>query len=191
MDKLFIASSNAHKIKEIRKILSDNGFNTEVLCPKDFNDFEEVIEDGFTFKENAEIKARYYYGKYHLPTLADDSGICIDYFGGFPGLHSARFLGQYETYEKNEIILKMMKGIKNRKAHYICGLVYMDENGSRYYEGRFDGEISTYQNGTEGFGYDPIFYLPEYGKNAAEIKGIKDTTGHRFQALSKWIQDIK
>lgn len=191
MDKIFIASSNPHKIEEIRNILAKNGLKIEVVCPKDFNDDTDVKEDGQTFLENALIKAKYYFEKYHIPTLADDSGISIDYFNGLPGIHSARFLGKYDVETKNNIILEMMEGIKNRKAHYTCCLVFMDDSGYKHYEGIFEGEISTYQNGSYGFGYDPIFYLPEYKKNCAEVEGLKDSKGHRFQALSKWINDIK
>lgn len=191
MNKLFIASSNSHKIQEISDILKKNGLKIELLSPNDFNDDEEVVEDGFSYFENAYIKAKYYYDKYHFPTLADDSGISIDYFGGLPSIHSSRFLGNYDVETKNNIILEMMKNIKNRKAHYTCCLVYMNDDGFKKYEETFEGEISTYQKGDYGFGYDPIFFLPEYGKNAAELENVKNSFGHRYKALSKWIEDIK
>lgn len=191
MDTLFIASSNTHKIKEISDILKKRGLNIKLLCPKDFNDDSEVIEDGFSYFDNAYIKAKYYYDKYHLPTLADDSGISIDYFGGLPGVHSSRFLGNYDVETKNNIILEMMKYVKNRKAHYTCCLVYMNDNGYKKYEEIFEGEISTYQKGEFGFGYDPIFYLPEFGKNSAELENVKNSFGHRYKALNKWAEDIQ
>lgn len=191
MDKILIASSNTNKTKEIKEIIEKNGLKIDVLCPKDFNDYSDVKEDGFSFLDNALIKANYYFDKYKIPVLADDSGISIDYFNGFPGILSARFLGQYDTKTKNDIILDMMKHVKNRKAHYTCCIVFKTHEYTRHYIGEFYGEISTYQKGDYGFGYDPIFYLPEYKKNVAEIEGFKNKYGHRYIALEKWINDIK
>jgi len=191
MKEIFVATSNKNKLIEMNAILNENGiFDIKLLCPKDFNDNDEVIEDGQTFKENAYIKAKYYYDKYHYPTIGEDSGISIDHFNGLPGIYSARFLCNFPVEEKNNMILKMMEGYKDRKAHYTCTICFVDNDEAKYYVGEFYGEISTYQKIGFGFGYDSIFYLPEYRKNVSELEGVKNHLGHRYQAFSKFAKDI-
>ena len=94
LKKVFIASNNKHKISEIKDIFKINNFNIELLCPSDFNCNDEPIEDGLTFEENAIIKAKYYYDLFKIPTVAEDAGLCIDYFGGKPGIYSKRFCSE-------------------------------------------------------------------------------------------------
>lgn len=193
MDKLFIASNNSHKIGEIKDILLRNGVEIEIICPKYLNDTSEPEENGSSFKENAYIKAKYYFDKYHLPTIADDSGICIDAFNGGPGIHSARFLSEYDYVTKNNIILERMKDATNRKATFHDVICFINEIGEvNYYEGINEGEISYEQRGTEGFGYDPIFLIPEYNKTEAELgQSFKNEHSHRAKALKKWVIDAK
>ena len=193
MDKLFIASNNSHKIGEIKDILLRNGVDIEIVCPKDLNDTSEPEENGSSFKENAYIKAKYYYDKYHLATIADDSGICIDAFDGGPGIYSARFLSEYDYVTKNNIILERMKDATNRKATFYDVICFINEVGEvNYYEGINEGEISYEQRGTEGFGYDPIFLIPEYNKTEAELgQSFKNEHSHRAKALKKWVIDAK
>ena len=188
--KLFVGSNNQNKINEIKEIFKLNSFDIEIICPKNFNDNNEPIEDGLSFKENSYIKAKHYYDLYRMPCIGEDSGITIDYFNGFPGIHSKRFLGTLSDYEKNEYILKLMKDVKTRKASFHTCICYIDNDGNDYYfEGINNGEISLKQSGDEGFGYDPIFLIPEYNKTEAELGlAYKNKNSHRSKALNKFIQ---
>lgn len=189
--KLLIASNNANKIKEIKEILSAHGIDREIVTPKMLDDHSEVIEDGFSFKDNAYLKAKHYHDIYHFPTLSDDSGILIDYFLGLPGVHSARFAEDYDYPEKNAMIMDMLKYVKNRKASYQCDICYIDDD-IRFYEGFIFGEIAMEAKGENGFGYDPIFYLPELKMTLAEVAPEnKNAISHRYNALIKWVQDLE
>ena len=188
MKEIFIASNNAHKISEIKEILIENNLDIKVLCPNDFNDHDEPVEDGFSYEENAYIKAKYYYDKYHYPTLADDSGISIKYFNDLPNIHSSRFLGNMDYKQRNQLIVDIMKDVKDRSAHYSCVMCFISDGQVYYFDGYMYGEIATeVREGPYGFGYDPIFYLKEYGKTNAELKDVKNHIGHRHNALIKWV----
>lgn len=193
MTKLFVATSNQNKIYEFNKIFSENNIEVELVCPKDFNDFSEPIEDGKTFEDNAILKAKYFYDKYKLPTLADDSGMCIDFFNGFPGIYSARFMKNYTYHEKNELIIKALDGIDDRAATFNCVVAYIDKNGNvNTFEGINSGTIAYKEAGNEGFGYDPIFIIPEYNKTEAELGyAYKNKYSHRAKALNKFIEYYK
>lgn len=189
--KLLIASNNVNKIKEIAEILKTHGIDRELLTPKMLNDHSEVIEDGFTFKDNAYLKAKHYHDLYHIPTLSDDSGILIDYFLSLPGVHSARFAEDYDYPMKNAMIMDMMKYVNNRNASYQCDICYIDED-VRFYEGFIHGEIARSAKRENGFGYDPIFYLPSMGMTLAEVKPEdKNTISHRYNALIRWVHDLE
>ena len=193
MRKLFIASNNAHKISEIDDILKQNGVELELLCPKDMGHHEEPNENGETFEENAYIKARYYHDLFNLPTIADDSGICIDYFDGKPGIHSARFLPEMDYPAKCEYLVDVMKDVTQRGAQFVDCLCYIDKNNEvHYYKGVNEGSIAYAPAGDKGFGYDPIFMIPEYNKTEAELgEEYKNVYSHRAKALKKWILDAK
>ena len=194
MKKLFIASNNAHKIEEIKDILVRNGINDiEILCPSDFDDKDEPVEDGNTFAENAYIKAKFYHDLHSLPTLADDSGICIDFLNGDPGIHSARFLPEMNYDEKCDYIVNLLGDSDNRGAQFVDCMCFIDKDGNVYeYEGINEGTIAYAKAGSEGFGYDPIFVIPEYNKTEAELGAeYKDEHSHRAKALKKWIIDAK
>ena len=193
MKKLFIASNNKDKLIEIKDILNKNNIEIELLSPKDFDCHDEPIEDGTTFKENAYIKAKYYYDKFKLPTIADDSGICLDFLNGGPGIHSARYLPGLSYDEKNDYIIEMMKDSDNRGAKFVDALCFIDKDGNvSYYEGENAGTIAYKKAGNKGFGYDPIFVIPEYNKTEAELgPEYKDEFSHRAKALKKWIIDAK
>lgn len=190
MDKLFIASNNKNKIREIKDILIKNNIFLDLLTPNDFEDKSEPIEDGNSFEENAIIKARYYFDKYKIPCIGEDSGICIEYFNNLPGIHSKRFLQNYDNYNKNEKILSIMNNVKNRKASFNTYICYIDENGEQHiFNGIHVGEISKQQKGNEGFGYDPIFLIPEFNKTEAELGNeYKNMNSHRAKALSKFVK---
>lgn len=193
MRKLFIASNNAHKIEEIRDILNRNGIRIETVCPKDLGLTGEPEEDGKTFADNAYIKAKYYHELSGMPTIADDSGICIDYLCGLPGIHSARFLPDLNYDEKCDFILGLMEHITDRKARFIDCMCYIDRDENvHFYTGINEGEISDHKAGSEGFGYDPIFLIPQFNRTEAELgNAFKDENSHRAKALKKWITDAK
>lgn len=193
MKQLFVGTSNSHKIEEIEDIFKRNGLDINIISPSDFNDNSEIIEDGFSFAENAEIKARFYFNKYHKPCLAEDSGICIEYLNNNPGIHSARFMPDLNVYETNEYVLSLMKDIENRKATFHAMICYIDENGiSHFFEGINEGEIAYKQCGDKGFGYDPIFFIKSEGKTEAQLgKEYKDVYGHRAKAFIKFIDYLK
>ena len=193
IEKLFVATGNAHKIKEINEILLDNGLNVKLICPKDIGDTNEPVEDGKTFKDNASIKANYWHNKTNLPTIADDSGICIEYLNNFPGIYSARFMKNHSYTEKNELIIKTLDAADNRKATFHCALSYINENGKEsLFEGILNGKIADKIRGTNGFGYDPIFYIEELGKTTAELSELeKNRISHRSLAFKQWIEYVK
>ena len=180
MEKLFVATSNAHKLEEIREILKLYGIERELVCPASFDDHDEPVEDGKSFKDNALIKARYWFNKYHLPTIADDSGLTIHFFNEFPGIYSARFMQNYSYFEKNSWILKGMKNESDREAKFHCVIAYINENTEECFEGILQGEIADSIKGEHGFGYDPIFFLPELNKTTSELSPEeKNRLSHR------------
>lgn len=193
MKSLFIGTSNLHKIEEIKIIFKKNSIDIDIKSPRDFNDDSDPIEDGFSFEENAIIKAKYYYDKYHIPCLAEDSGITISYLNDLPGIHSKRILNQLNDSQKNEYILQIMKNVKNRRAIFHDVVCYIDQNGNLHtFEGLNEGEISLQQKGNEGFGYDPIFLIPELHKTEAELgEDYKNEHSHRAIAFKKFIEYIK
>ena len=193
MKKLLIASNNPDKIKEIKEILEDNGVVLELVTPKDLGFTTEPDENGESFADNAYIKASYYHQLSGLPTIADDSGICIDYLGGKPGIHSARFLPEMTYPEKCSYIVEIMKDVTERGAQFVDFLCFIDENENvNYYEGKNAGAIAEEPAGDKGFGYDPIFLIPEFNKTEAELgEEYKNVYSHRAKALKKWIIDAK
>lgn len=195
MVKIIIASKNSGKIIEIKKILSLR--NVELL---DFHGLEypdEIDESGSTFEENAFIKAKAVYGKYHLPVIADDSGLCVSALGGEPGIHSARFAGSEARDEDNiRLLLQRLQDVPNsgRKAYFMCSAVFYYDSGQYYLaEGKVSGFITRSPTGIHGFGYDPVFYLPQYGKTIAQLEDReKNRISHRFIAfrkLKKYIEE--
>ena len=181
--KLIIATANKHKLAEIESILK-NCVNEIAPIPAGL----EIEENGKTFMENSLIKAKAVYDKTKIPSLADDSGLCINALGGKPGLYSARYGGEnLSSKEKMQMILEELKYKKDRTAYFITSAVCM--LNEKYYialEGRVDGKIIESPRGFEGFGYDPIF-MPEgfnitYAEMSAEEKNL---ISHRFIAMSK------
>ena len=193
MKKLFIATGNKHKLEEIDDILKRNGVEVELLTPKDFDIKEEPIEDGTTFEENAYKKASFYHERVNMPVIADDSGICIDYLDGGPGIHSARYLSDLDYPHKCQYIIDMMDGVKERGAQFVDVLCFIDVNNEvNYYKGVNEGEIALEAKGDKGFGYDPIFLIPKYNMTEAELgEEYKNEFSHRAKALKKWIVDAK
>lgn len=189
--KIILATFNKHKLFEISQLIGST--DIELLSLEDIGYEEEIIEDGKSFIENALIKAETIYNKYRIPTLADDSGICIDALGGEPGIHSARFAGENtSSSEKNRLIIDMLKDKENRNAHYTCALAYIDETEKFIVEKYCHGEIIDQEKGKEGFGYDPIFFIEAYNKTLAEIPlDEKNKISHRGQAFREYKKHIE
>lgn len=182
--KLIIASNNQHKLVEIKEILGD--FFSEIVSAREAGIEHETVEDGTTFLENALKKAREMTEISGCAALADDSGICVDALGGAPGIYSARFSGVHgDDAANNRLLLEKMEGVTDRKAHYTCAIALSYPDGREVTaEGYFHGEIGYEEKGQYGFGYDPLFYLPEYGCTSAEIlPEEKNKISHRAAAL--------
>lgn len=185
---IIIATGNKGKLAEFKSILKDH-FNN-IYSLSDFDNIPEIEETGTTFRENALIKAKAVSELLGVDTVADDSGLAVDALDGAPGVYSARYSGPGATDEKNNgKLLSDLKGIEIRKAKFICLIVYYKQNGeTHFFDGQCEGEILTEKRGNKGFGYDPVFYLKEYGKTMAEIDPkIKNKISHRAKALSKFI----
>ena len=190
MKKILIATSNAHKVKEVKDIFDSLGFECQLLTPKDLdpNNSNEPVEDGNSFKENSYIKAKFYYDLYHMSTIADDSGICIDFYGGKPGIYSARWLKELSYKEKNIKITSDLKGSTNRGSQFVCGITYIDDKQTLYFEGVLKGSIADKPEGLEGFGYDPIFVIDGQSKTTAQLgEDFKKYNSHRALALRKLV----
>ena len=187
MDKIVFATTNEGKVKEIKEILKD--FPIEVVSMKEMGISAEIEENGATFEENSLIKARALVKLTGLPALADDSGLEVDYLNGEPGIYSARYLGRDTDYDyKNNYIIDKLSGAKGeeRSARFVCVISLVLPDGREFVErGVVEGLIGYEQKGENGFGYDPIFYLPEYGKTSAELPPEeKNRISHRGKALT-------
>jgi len=187
--KVILCTKNKGKVKEFEELFNSYNIDIKIISLFDLDDNDEVEENGTSFKENAFIKANYYYQKYHLPTISDDSGLCIDALGGAPGINSARFsgLGPKENIKK---VLKLLDGVSRRDAHFTCVICYIDEEGkANYFEGRVNGAIDTKETGANGFGYDPIFLVEYEGKIesfATLGEDIKNKMSHRANAFNSF-----
>lgn len=173
-------------MREFRMILADLGL--EVVSMKDAGVSADIVEDGKTFAENAEIKARAVWRQTGGIVLADDSGLEVDYLGGEPGIYSARYLGEDTSYEvKNRILIERLAGAKEqeRTARFVCAIAAVLPDGLVLHtEGVVEGMIACEPAGNGGFGYDPIFYLPQYGMTSAELPAEeKNAVSHRGRAL--------
>ena len=192
--RIIFATGNEGKMREVRLILADLGM--EILSMKEAGASCEIEENGSSFAENAEIKARAVWKQTGHIVLADDSGLVVDYLGGEPGIYSARYLGEDTSYEiKNKAILDRMSGIEEeeRTARFISAIAAVLPDGTVLHtEGTVEGRIAHKPAGTGGFGYDPIFYLPEYKKTSAEIPiEKKNEISHRGKALESMKQKLK
>ncbi|EKO3866707.1 MULTISPECIES: XTP/dITP diphosphatase [Vibrio harveyi group] len=187
MKKIVLATGNQGKVREMADLLSDFGF--EVLAQSEFN-VSEVAETGTTFIENAIIKARHAAQETGLPAIADDSGLEVDFLKGAPGIYSARYAGEKASDQENlEKLLKSMEGVPEaeRTARFHCVLVLMrHENDPTpiVCHGKWEGRILTEAHGENGFGYDPIFFVPEDNCASAELEPArKKQLSHRGKAL--------
>lgn len=185
-EKIVFATGNEGKMREIRLILADLGM--EILSMKDAGVNPEIIEDGKTFGENAEIKALAVWKETGGIVLADDSGLVVDYLNGEPGILSARYLGEDTSYEvKNQIIIDRLAKAKGeeRAARFVCNIAAVLPDGKVIHtEETMEGVIAREPTGSGGFGYDPILYLPQFQKTSAELTmQQKNAVSHRGKAL--------
>lgn len=195
MKTIIFATGNEHKMVEIRMILSDLG--AEILSQKEAGIDVDVVEDGTTFEENALIKATKiaqeaakYEAYQDAVVLADDSGLEIDYLGGEPGIYSARYMGEDTSYRiKNQNLIDRLQGVpdEQRTARFVCAIAAAFPDGREMVvRGTIEGRIGYEERGENGFGYDPIFYLPERGMSTAELSPKdKNSISHRGNALRK------
>ena len=195
MQKIVLASNNKGKVREFGDMLSS--LNMEVIPQATFN-IEDADETGLTFVENAIIKARHASAIAGLPAIADDSGLEVDALKGAPGIYSARYSGEGATDEKN--LLKLLEALKDvaeekRTARFQCVLVYMrhaEDPTPLICQGTWEGIISTEAHGENGFGYDPIFYVPTHNCSSAQLSAdVKNTLSHRAQALNTLLNTLK
>lgn len=193
-DKIIFATGNKNKMREIRDILSDLGM--EILSMKEAGIDKEINEDGKTFEENALIKARAVAEDTDAVVLADDSGIEIDYLNKEPGIYSARYLGEDTSYEiKNQALLDRLSGVKkeDRTARFVCAIAaVLPDKREFVVRETIEGYIGEKPAGTNGFGYDPIFYVDEYGCSTAELsEEKKNEVSHRGKALRAMREVLK
>ena len=186
---IVLASNNAGKIKEFNLLLDTFGY--EVKPQKDFN-VEEADETGLTFIENAILKARNASAQTGLPSLADDSGLEVDYLKGAPGIYSSRFAGEAgNDAANNALLLEKLRDVpsEQRSARFHCVLAFLrhkDDPTPMVFHGSWEGTILSTPEGEQGFGYDPIFYVPECGCSAAGLpKEIKNQISHRARAMKQ------
>lgn len=193
MRRILIATTNSHKLREVREIL--DGLPVELITPDETAPLPEVIEDGWTFKENAVKKAvecARFTGEW---TVADDSGLEVDALGGEPGVRSARYAGEDVSYENNNRkLLDALKDIpkERRTARFVCAIALARPEGLVFVvEGECSGVISEEHRGEHGFGYDPVFYPTGHTKTFAELgPEIKNQISHRNRALGKFREKL-
>jgi len=185
--KLVLASRNRGKLKELKALLES--LPVEVASLEDYPQIAEVAEDGVTFAENAVKKARAVAAATGLFALADDSGLEVDYLNGAPGVFSARFAGEgHDDRANNEKLLRLLAGVppEKRTARFRCVVAVAAPGGEVYTaEGTCAGVIAAEPRGNRGFGYDPLFFVPQLGKTFAELDPeVKNTISHRARALA-------
>lgn len=190
--KLILASKNKHKVEEFRRILLPLGWEIlpqDTICPD-----LEIEETGTTFAENAYLKAMGIYRVTGLPTVADDSGLCVDALDGAPGVYSARYAGEgHNSADNNEKLLREMENVPDEKrtARFVCAIcVVFGEDDIVQCEGTCEGTIAHWLHGENGFGYDPLFMVREH--SFAELDGpAKDAISHRGRALTALYEKMK
>lgn len=190
--KLIAATHNKNKLREFREILEPFGF--EILTEQEAGVELEPEETGLTFEENARIKARAIYEATGHAAIADDSGLCVDALGGEPGIYSARYGGLDSDSARLELVLSKLKGVprEKRTARFMCSIVLIREDGTEVSTtGSVEGIIADEPAGENGFGYDPIFFVPQLGCTFAQASADeKNALSHRGRALSKLSEEL-
>jgi XTP/dITP diphosphohydrolase len=199
VNKIIFATGNANKMEEIRMIMSD--LDIEIKSMKEENINIDIVENGTTFEENATIKARAIAEEIkkrgeNVVVLADDSGLEIDYLNKEPGIYSARYMGEDTSYKiKNANLIGRLENVPDEKrtARFVCAIAAVMPDGREFVKrGTIEGRIGYEEKGSNGFGYDPIFYLPEYGMYSAELDPEeKNRISHRGKALESMKEILK
>jgi XTP/dITP diphosphohydrolase len=193
-ERIVLASNNAGKVREFNELLT--GSDIDVIPQSEFS-VAEIEETGLTFVENALLKARNAAAHTGLPAVADDSGLEVDALQGAPGIYSARYAGAGASDQDN--VQKLLHALKNvpggkRSARFQCLMVYMRharDPTPRIFQGTWEGQILYETRGDNGFGYDPVFYVPDQGCSSAQLSpGVKNSLSHRGQALKQLVQSL-
>ena len=190
--KFVLATHNPGKLKEMGDILAR--FGVEVVSPKDLGITVDVEETGATFAENAMLKAKAICAAAKLPAIADDSGLCVDALNGGPGVYSARYGGEgLDDKGRYMLLLNSMRGQPTRAAHFACAIACVFPNGDELTaEGRCDGTIAFAPTGEGGFGYDPVFFVPELKKTFGQLTAEeKSAISHRGRALAVFVEKLE
>lgn len=194
MNKIIFATSNLGKMKEIKEILND--LNCEILSMKEAGINTDIVENGKTFEENATIKAKAIVKIANCIVLADDSGLEVDYLNKAPGIYSARFLGENTSYDiKNKYIIDKLSNVNDEKrsARFVCAIACALPNGEIFTtRATIEGRIAYEPKGENGFGYDPIFFVPEFNCTTAQLSSEqKNKISHRGKALVLMKEKLK
>jgi XTP/dITP diphosphohydrolase len=189
MTRVLIATRNKGKLREFQRLFSHE--DVEFVTLDDLGDNAEVIEDGTSFEDNARLKAAYFARKHGIITIADDSGLVVDALEGAPGVHSARYSGKGDM-ANNMKLLDEMEGVTDRRARFVAVIALCLPDGIiKTYHGSVEGEIGHEPAGDNGFGYDPLFVIPELHMTFAQAKAsVKDKISHRARALRALMEDF-
>ena len=195
MTKVVLASNNQHRLVEMKQILDDFGYEIQTMSDAGLVDFE-IVEDGKSFEENSMIKAKAVMDKLGMITIADDSGLMVDYLDGEPGIYSARYAGEDVSYEdNNKRLLSVLEGVPflERTARFVSVITMLFPDGREIVvRGEVEGNIALQESGSHGFGYDPLFYLSDLKKTFAELDADeKNQISHRARALNKLKERLK
>ena len=189
MKDIMIATSNKGKVREYKSLLEPLGYIVHDLSELDPI---EIDENGSTFQENALIKAKSIKDKCNMTVIADDSGLEIDALNKEPGIHSARYLEGHDYSYKNKVLLERMKGKTDRSARFVCAIALCDETGDHLFTGVMEGKINDKAAGDNGFGYDPIFLVEQFGKTSAQLTmEQKNSVSHRGIATRELLAYLK
>ena len=189
--KILIATKNKHKIAEFSAIFS--ALSLELISEKDLDKpLTEAEENGNTFEENALIKARTAAAETGLPTIADDSGLCVDVLGGEPGIYSARYAGEHgDDKANNRLLLEKLQNVENRRAQFVCSIACVFPDGREFtVRGVCEGNIDTCERGNGGFGYDPLFISDAKGSFGLISAEEKNSVSHRANAIKLFSKEI-
>lgn len=194
MKRIIFATTNKNKVREVNMMMKD--FQVELLTMGEAGINVDIVEDGTTFEENAIIKAKTIMEMTGEIAIADDSGLEVDYLDGAPGIYSARFLGEDTSYDvKNNYIIEKLKDVKgkDRSARFVCAMAVAFPDGEVLTcKGTIEGVIAYEQKGKNGFGYDPIVYVPEYEMTTGEMAPeLKNSISHRGKALEQMKEILK
>lgn len=191
--KIVLATHNKDKLAELRSIIEPCGYELISMSEAGFS--EDIAETGSTYRENAYIKARTVYEYCNCPVLADDTGLSVDVLDGAPGLYTARFAGLESSYsDKIEVLWHLLEPYPKEEwtASFNCVLCFIDNDEVYFFSGQVKGMISDHKRGVYGFGYDPVFYIPELKQTTAEmLPAEKNKISHRGLAVAKFINFLK